>query len=185
VLVEARRARILADAIRGGGITVRELTGRFEVSVPTLRRDLSALADQGLLRRVHGGAMPAGPASADAVGTGLAWAAALVEPGMAVGISGGRRAMCLAGLLGDIAGLTVVTPVLAVARAVRGERGTEVVLVGGVRTPSGSHAGPVTERTLRALNLDLTFVEPRRPGDAAADRTDEVLLERAARRVHL
>ncbi|WP_327008297.1 DeoR family transcriptional regulator [Dactylosporangium sp. NBC_01737] len=57
MLGDLRRAQILADAREQGGVSLRELSDRFEVSIPTIRRDLSALADQGLVRRVHGGAV--------------------------------------------------------------------------------------------------------------------------------
>ncbi|WP_327008298.1 hypothetical protein OHA72_14195 [Dactylosporangium sp. NBC_01737] len=114
-------------------------------------------------------------------------AAAMVTPGMAIGVSGGAAAIGLAGLLDDVRGLTVVTPVPAVAAAVV-NRATVVVLVGGVRTPSGSHAGPLTRATLAQLNLDLAFVELRDPattGDALAAQTDLALIQRATAAVCL
>jgi DeoR/GlpR family transcriptional regulator of sugar metabolism len=181
MLAEVRRARILADARRSGAVTLRELCDRFDVSIPTLRRDLTTLADRGLVRRVHGGALVAEPSLVDATPMVVA-AGALVEPGFAVGISGGPLAVRLAALLGDVPGLTVVTPMPAVAAAVRGPD-TIVVLVGGVRTPSGSHAGPLADLTLRALNLDIAFVQDSH--DVLAARTDRVLIERAARVVFL
>lgn len=39
-------------------VTVPELMRRFHVSIETVRRDLSQLEQQGVLRRVHGGAVP-------------------------------------------------------------------------------------------------------------------------------
>ncbi|WP_432825148.1 DeoR family transcriptional regulator [Dactylosporangium sp. CA-092794] len=190
MLAEVRRAEILAAARRGGGVGLRELSGRFRVSIPTIRRDLSALAERGLLRRVHGGAVPLAAALPPAAtlpapaGAGVRAAAALVEPGMAIGVSGRRLAPRLAALVAGVPGLTLVTPTLAVARAVPAGRPT-LLLIGGVRTPTGSHAGPVAERTLRGLHLDIAFVEPAPPGDALAAATDRTILTRAARRVLL
>jgi DeoR/GlpR family transcriptional regulator of sugar metabolism len=251
VLTDLRRAQILADAREQGGVSLRELSHRFEVSIPTIRRDLSALADQGLVQRVHGGAVvvraraergPArmrtavthapvpAPASASALAPAStstsalasasvsalasasvsalasafveriagdvyvarrvlapAEAAALVTPGMAVGIAGGWAAVRLAELLDDVADLIVVTPVVAVATAIR-NRATVVVLVGGVRTPSGSHAGPLAQATLAGLNLDLAAVErsdATTTGDALAAQTDLALLQRATAAVFL
>jgi DeoR/GlpR family transcriptional regulator of sugar metabolism len=247
VLTDLRRAQILADAREQGGVSLRELSHRFEVSIPTIRRDLSALADQGLVQRVHGGAVvvraraergPArmrtavthapvpAPASASALAPAStstststsvlasvsvsalasafvertagdvyvarrvlapAEAAALVTPGMAVGIAGGWAAVRLAELLDDVADLIVVTPVVAVATAIR-NRATVVVLVGGVRTPSGSHAGPLAQATLTGLNLDLAAVErsdTTTTGDALAAQTDLALLQRATAAVFL
>ncbi|GAA3201729.1 DeoR family transcriptional regulator [Dactylosporangium siamense] len=212
MLTDLRRAQILADARAQGGVSLRELSHRFEVSIPTIRRDLSALADQGLVQRVHGGAVvvraraergpvrmrtavthapvpAAGGAAAPPAGEVFVArpvlapeeAAALVMPGMAVGIAGGWAAVRLAELIDGVADLTVVTPVVAVAAAIRNPA-TVVVLVGGVRTPSGSHAGPLTQATLAALNLDLAAVErsdPATTGDALAAQTDLALVQRA------
>lgn len=221
MLSDLRRAQILADTREQGGVSLRELSDRFEVSIPTIRRDLSALADQGLVRRVHGGAVAvrasvrspvrtemgavpphpvrtaSRPVAPEAVPDGDLYvarrvmpveeAAAAVVPGSAVGICGGWAAGRLAGLLDDVPGLTIVTPVPAVAAAVR-NRATVVVLVGGVRTPSGSHAGPLAQATLAQLNLDLAFVELRDPattGDTLADQTDLALVQRATAVVFL
>ncbi|MFG2044218.1 DeoR/GlpR family DNA-binding transcription regulator [Dactylosporangium sp. NPDC048998] len=190
MIIEVRRAEILAAARQRGGVGLQELSRRFHVSIPTIRRDLSALAERGLLRRVHGGAVPLAavppvlPDASAASGGDVQAAAALVEPGMAIGVSGRRLGVRLAALVGDVPGLTLVTPMLAVARAVRNASAT-VLLVGGVRTPSGSHAGPLAEQTLQGLHLDIAFVEPCAPGDALAAATDQAMLRRASRRVHL
>nr|BFE56900.1 DeoR/GlpR family DNA-binding transcription regulator [Dactylosporangium thailandense] len=178
MIIEMRRAEILAAARQCGGVGLRELSRRFHVSIPTIRRDLSALAERGLVRRVHGGAVPL---VADAAPEDVRAAAALVEPGMAIGISGRRLGPRLAAL---VDGVTLVTPMLAVARAVRGESVT-LLLVGGVRTPSGSHAGPLAEQTLRSLHLDIAFVEPCASGDLLAAATDQAMLRRARRRITL
>ena len=37
-------------------VSIEQLTARFDVTPQTLRRDLNALAERGLIRRVHGGA---------------------------------------------------------------------------------------------------------------------------------
>jgi DeoR family fructose operon transcriptional repressor len=43
--------------------TVGELADRFDITKETVRRDLATLEQQGVLRRVHGGAVAAGRAS--------------------------------------------------------------------------------------------------------------------------
>ncbi|MEV0564924.1 DeoR family transcriptional regulator [Dactylosporangium sp. NPDC049742] len=191
MLIETRRAGIVAATRELGGIGLHELSERFDVSIPTIRRDLEVLADRGLLHRVRGGAMPIGeeqparPAHRPAPDE-VQEALGLVQPGMAVGISGGPKAVRLTELLDDVAGLTVVTPMPIVAAAVRNER-TTVLLIGGIRTPGGSHAGPQTERTLQALNLDIAIVQvlSHPAHDTLAAATDRALLERAAQRVLL
>src|ERR1700738_1122640 len=53
-----RRGQLLKVAKTRGGITVAEIASQFEVSADTIRRDLDHLAERGLLRRTHGGAVP-------------------------------------------------------------------------------------------------------------------------------
>lgn len=188
MIIEVRRAEILAAARQRGGVGLQELSRRFHVSIPTIRRDLSALAERGLLRRVHGGAIPMAAAPAPRVSPeepgDLQAAACLVEPGMAIGVSGRRLGPRLAALVADVPDLTLVTPMLAVARAVRNDL-TTVLVIGGVRTPSGSHAGSLAEQTLAGLHLDIAFVEPSMSGDLLATATDQAMMRRAARRVWL
>src|SRR3954451_4243273 len=56
-LSEERRS-IVAEWLQSeGAVTVTDLQSRFGVSPMTARRDLSILADRGLARRTHGGAV--------------------------------------------------------------------------------------------------------------------------------
>ena len=52
-----RRNKILELLNRRSSVTVTELTGLFQVSLETIRRDLEYLEQQGALKRVHGGAL--------------------------------------------------------------------------------------------------------------------------------
>ncbi|MBN1795960.1 MAG: DeoR/GlpR transcriptional regulator [Sedimentisphaerales bacterium] len=54
--IEKRREDILAEAYINGHVAVSELSGEFQVSEATIRRDLHGLASQGLLELTHGGA---------------------------------------------------------------------------------------------------------------------------------
>lgn len=55
-----RQQEILRLARDGGRVDVLSLADTFQVTAETIRRDLKALDRAGLLRRVHGGAIPAG-----------------------------------------------------------------------------------------------------------------------------
>lgn len=55
---EERQAAILHEARSKGRVDVGELAVDFDVTPETVRRDLTALERHGLLRRVHGGAIP-------------------------------------------------------------------------------------------------------------------------------
>ncbi|MFG2306652.1 DeoR/GlpR family DNA-binding transcription regulator [Actinacidiphila glaucinigra] len=180
LLAEQRRALILDEVRRRGGVRVNELTRRLNVSDMTVRRDLDALARQGVVEKVHGGAVPVAPASSHEPGfeakaglepgakEAIARAAArLVTPGSAIALTGGTTTYALAHHLLDVPDLTVVTNSVRVAdvfhSAARGaaagrEGAATVVLTGGVRTPSDSLVGPVADRAIGSLHFDLLFL---------------------------
>ena len=58
MLTEERRQAILDRLESDGKVVAAELSASLDVSPDTVRRDLRELADAGLLRRVHGGALP-------------------------------------------------------------------------------------------------------------------------------
>ncbi|WP_179816481.1 DeoR/GlpR family DNA-binding transcription regulator [Allostreptomyces psammosilenae] len=211
MLGEQRRALILAEVRRRGGVRVNELTRLLGVSDMTVRRDLDVLARQGMVAKVHGGAVPADSASghepgfeAKAAQQPLAKeaiarrAVELITPGSVVAMSGGTTVYALARRLTGVERLTVVTNSVRVAevfhppgtRAPDPSQGPTVVLTGGVRTPSDSLVGPIADLAIRSLNFDLLVMgthglSARRglttPNVAEADTNREFF--QAARRV--
>ncbi|WP_405592082.1 DeoR/GlpR family DNA-binding transcription regulator [Streptomyces sp. NBC_01190] len=180
LLAEQRRALILDEVRRRGGVRVNELTRRLNVSDMTVRRDLDALARQGVVEKVHGGAVPVVEASSHEPGfeakSGLELgakeaiaraAALLVPPGSAIALAGGTTAFALAHHLLEVPDLTVVTNSVRVADvfqsgqrrpAGQGDASATVVITGGVRTPSETLVGPVADRAIRSLHFDLLFL---------------------------
>ncbi|WP_327426687.1 MULTISPECIES: DeoR/GlpR family DNA-binding transcription regulator [unclassified Streptomyces] len=179
LLAEQRRALILDEVRRRGGVRVNELTRKLGVSDMTVRRDLDALARQGVVEKVHGGAVPVVEASTHEPGfeakSGLELtakediaraAAELVAPGSAIALSGGTTTYALAHQLLDVPDLTVVTNSVRVADVFHsaqrssGQRqgAATVVLTGGVRTPSDSLVGPVADQAIAALHFDVLFL---------------------------
>ncbi|MER7404699.1 DeoR/GlpR family DNA-binding transcription regulator [Streptomyces sp. NPDC000070] len=179
LLAEQRRSLILDEVRRRGGVRVNELTRKLGVSDMTVRRDLDALARQGMLEKVHGGAVPVVEASTHEPGfeakSGLELtakediaraAAKLVAPGAAIALSGGTTTYALAQQLLDVPDLTVVTNSVRVADVFHAAQRTSgprqgaatVVLTGGVRTPSDSLVGPVADQAIAALHFDLLFL---------------------------
>ncbi|MGX1934062.1 DeoR/GlpR family DNA-binding transcription regulator [Microbacterium resistens] len=172
MLVTERRERILALTRDRGTVSIGELVAMLRVSEMTVRRDIDQLAEEGAVERIRGGVrargnprlVPAPAASAEQRAI-VATAAGLVEPGMAVGISGGPTALALARELVRVPELTVVTNALPVSdlfsppdRADAPYTQT-VVLTGGVRTPSQALVGPVAVRALEHLHCDLVFLD--------------------------
>ncbi|BCL32665.1 DeoR family transcriptional regulator [Streptomyces aurantiacus] len=179
LLAEQRRALILDEVRRRGGVRVNELTRKLGVSDMTVRRDLDSLARQGVVEKVHGGAVPVVEASTHEPGfeakSGLELtakediaraAAVLVAPGTAIALSGGTTTYALAHQLLDVPDLTVVTNSVRVADVFHSAQRTSgqrqgaatVVLTGGVRTPSDSLVGPVADQAIESLHFDLLFV---------------------------
>lgn len=58
VSAEERQREIVRAARQAGSVDVTELSGRLGVARETVRRDLRALENHGLVRRTHGGAYP-------------------------------------------------------------------------------------------------------------------------------
>jgi DNA-binding LacI/PurR family transcriptional regulator len=69
VIAEERRERILREIVLRGRIEVADFAQRSGLSGMTIRRDLVALGERGLVRRVHGGAVLPDAADAPAVGS--------------------------------------------------------------------------------------------------------------------
>ncbi|MFJ6698987.1 DeoR/GlpR family DNA-binding transcription regulator [Streptomyces sp. NPDC091272] len=179
LLAEQRRALILDEVRRRGGVRVNELTRRLNVSDMTVRRDLDALARQGVVEKVHGGAVPVVEARTHEPGFEAKSAlelsakediaraaAATVAPGSAIALSGGTTTYALARHLLDVPDLTVVTNSVRVADVFHSARqaggdgagAATVVLTGGVRTPSDSLVGPVADRAIGSLHFDVLFL---------------------------
>ena len=60
---DERQNAILAEISQRGRVSVTSLAEQFSVVGETIRRDLAALERRGAVRRVHGGAIPAGRAA--------------------------------------------------------------------------------------------------------------------------
>ena len=206
VLARQRHALIMERIREDGAVRVADLVRQLGVSDMTIRRDLESLHEQGLVEKVHGGATArTGNALFEpgfAAKSGLqqhekesiaAAAVALVEPGMAVGLSAGTTTYALARALVDIPRLTVVTNSIPVADALYGTQRSDqtIIITGGVRTPSDALVGPFAVAALRNVHLDLVFMgvhgmEPRSgfttPNMLEAE-TDRALVEAGRRLV--
>ncbi|PXY29272.1 DeoR family transcriptional regulator [Prauserella sp. PE36] len=173
MLASQRRTRILEEVRRSGAVRVSALVANLGVSDMTIRRDLEVLAQEGQLRKVHGGAVLPGGRSTEEPGfaaksnrqnaekEAIATAALrLVEPGMALGLSGGTTTWTFARLLRDVPDITVVTNSVQVADLFSGQPRPDqtVVLTGGIRTPSEALVGPFAVAAIRSVNLDLMFL---------------------------
>ncbi len=178
MLAPERQARILKELQLHEAVRVADIAAVLNVSEMTIRRDIDALDGNGLLRKIHGGATRLARLSAiepgflinadrqiDAKVAIAAQALALVQPGMALALTGGTTTYQLAVLLAAdperLHQLSVVTNSLKIAELLHRQQGgasLKVILTGGERTPSEALVGPVARLALSHLNTDLCFM---------------------------
>jgi DeoR/GlpR family transcriptional regulator of sugar metabolism len=166
-MLPAQRRQAILRAVRSGTAHVAALADEFGVSEMTVRRDLHALARDGKLERVRGGAVNVEserPFSEIAVERldakdriGRA-AAALVEDGQTVMLDIGTTTLQVARHLRGRS-LTVITTNLAAYEELLPEPQIELVLPGGVvRRNYRSLVGMFAEDALRRLRADIAFL---------------------------
>ncbi|HEY0119329.1 MAG TPA: DeoR/GlpR family DNA-binding transcription regulator [Cellulomonas sp.] len=164
-----RRRRILEHVRAHGTADLRELASLTEASEVTVRRDLRALEERGLVVRRRGGA--AAPAGApDAHGDepiGLTpehaavadAAAALVNSGQVVAVGAGPLTHLLASRLAEVPGLTVVTNSLLVGEVLGHASGVSVVMTGGsLRGATYGLVGSGAEQSFAEMKVHYAFL---------------------------
>ncbi len=167
--MDTRKATIL-DLMRDSHeVSIRELAVQFGVSEMTVRRDLDELQRQGLAVRTHGGAVSTGrlrflrtgfanyqaSATKQAIGE---TAASLVAPGQTVMVDTGTTALEVACRLPKDLGITVATTSLWVAGYLY-DSSIKVLLLGGfLRSEFPSVYGPMTEKLLSDIRVDVLFI---------------------------
>ena len=171
VNIEKRQKQILDLLTRDGYESIQTLSEAIGVSHMTIRRDLSRLEDQGLIRRTHGGATAQrlGQIELDYADRlkqkaqakrqiGHA-AAEMVGEGETVFLDAGTTGLAMAEFLAKRKGLTVVTRSLSVVERLAGRDGIELFLLGGeVRRDLMSVVGYRTEEQLASFRLDVAFL---------------------------
>ncbi|MFH8637428.1 DeoR/GlpR family DNA-binding transcription regulator [Streptomyces goshikiensis] len=192
--------------VERGELEVEPAAEALGVSAATVRRDLDQLAEQQLLVRTRGGAVPHGvsyelplryrtsrrAAEKRRISEAVA---ALIVPGEVIGLTGGTTttevARTLAGRAdlaapaGPAAGspaLTVVTNALNIAGELVIRPQFKIVLTGGVARPQSYElTGPLAQGVLGQLTVDTAVVgvDAFDPADGAATRhEDEAAMNR-------
>jgi DeoR/GlpR family transcriptional regulator of sugar metabolism len=180
-LLQPERHQLLRrQLIERGSIRVAEEARALGVSEETIRRDIKALAAEGVAEPVFGGAVlrigtaPAlrpplderqrhEHAAKDAIG---AAAARLVEPGQSLILDAGTTTLALAHHLRQHRALTIITNSLPAAEAAALVPASTVYVIGGkLLLESKSLVGPHAQRDLSQISADWAFL-----GAAAIDR---------------
>jgi DeoR family transcriptional regulator, fructose operon transcriptional repressor len=167
---EVRLRRIQETVLRDGSVEVDSIAEALDVSRETIRRDLSALASQGLVQRTRGGATAPGGSlteldlsvrsteeHAAKVAIARYVATNLVEDGTSVALDTGTTTQEVARALRGRK-ITVVTSSLPVINELAGTDTTVIVVGGLLRGRSLGTVGPLAEHTARQFQCDLALL---------------------------
>ncbi|MBS0123711.1 DeoR/GlpR family DNA-binding transcription regulator [Thetidibacter halocola] len=177
-----RHPEILEIARREGKVTVEGLAQHFGVTLQTIRRDLTELADSGKLERVHGGAvLPSGtvnigyeerrtlnPEAKAAIARACA---AQIPDAISLFLNIGTSTEAVARSLLHHENLMVVTNNMNVANILVANPSCEVVVTGGhLRRADGGLVGNLASDTIAKFKFDLAVI-----GCSALDEDGDLL----------
>jgi DeoR family glycerol-3-phosphate regulon repressor len=161
-----RQGRILEIVGRDGAATVESLAATFDVSVETIRRDLSDLASTGALHKVRGGARRIKLASegsfeerrfeqAEAKAAMAHLLAGVVEPGDTLFMDTGTTTLACAEALSRKDGLTVITNSFYIAQRFGAEGRHKVFAIGGAwHAGNAETVGPLAIEQIERFQAD-------------------------------
>ena len=166
-----RRQWLIERARSSGRLDVSAISEELGLARETIRRDLTSLQRQGLIRRVYGGAVPVERLTFD---SGLsvraqrrqeeknriaAAAANLVKSAESIYIDEGNLPQLVANHLKSERPITVVSPSLAIATSLVGRPNIEVIVLGGrVRAETFGTVDHWAVSMLESLVIDLAFM---------------------------
>lgn len=177
-----RQSEILGIARAEGRVVVEDLAARFDVTLQTIRRDLTELADAGHLDRVHGGAVARTGVTNlgyeqrrrmnEAAKTAIARAcAAAIPENCSIIMNLGTTTEAVARELLHHRSLTVVTNNMNVANILAANPGCEIMVAGGaLRRSDGGLVGELTTQFFEQFKVDYAVI-----GASALDRDGDLL----------
>jgi DeoR family transcriptional regulator, fructose operon transcriptional repressor len=166
---DERHAEVLRMLATDRRVESAGLARHFGVSAESIRKDLAQLEARGLLRRVHGGAVPSRRQNEEPAVAGRTeqaeqkmaiarHALRLVPDGGTVLLDAGSTTLRLAELLPTDRDLVVYTNALPLTSTLL-QRGIAVVGLGGrLRAETGAAVGPLTIAALAEINVDVAFL---------------------------
>jgi len=166
-MLNDRQVNILKLLEENNQTSVNELSARLGVSSATIRQDLSFLESEGLIKRVHGGAVLE---DAEDLSNRLGvnydkklriarMAARLVNDGETILIESGSTNALLARELVKKKNITLITTNVYIARQLRKSKQSDIIILGGLYQPgSESLVGKITRASLDQINFDKAFI---------------------------
>jgi DeoR family transcriptional regulator, glycerol-3-phosphate regulon repressor len=177
-----RQTEILELARAEGRVVVEDLAQRFDVTLQTIRRDLSELADAGHLDRVHGGAVArTGVANIgyeqrrrmnEAAKAAIARACAQAIPeNCSIIMNLGTTTEAVARELLTHRNITVITNNMNVANILVANPGCDIMVAGGaLRRIDGGLVGELTTQFFEQFKVDVAVI-----GTSALDHDGDLL----------
>jgi DeoR family glycerol-3-phosphate regulon repressor len=182
VALSFRQSEILDIAKGEGRVVVEDLAQRFDVTLQTIRRDLSELADSGYLDRVHGGAVPRTGVTnigyeerrklnAAAKAAIARACAAAIPDNCSIIINLGTSTEAVARELLNHRNITVITNNMNVANILVANPSCEVIVAGGaLRRSDGGLVGELTTHFFEQFKVDVAII-----GASALDADGDLL----------
>jgi len=190
-----RRERITAVVREASRASVDELASMLDISRETVRRDLALLSEQGVLRKVHGGAVhfqtarespiDDRKAAARSEKIAIAHAAArLFAPGDSLFIDAGTTTGYFAKALGRVGSFAVITNSVVIAAELwNAPNRSDIYLLGGKYFGDNQEVlGPLAVEQIHNLNADhvvLTIGAMDATGKCMDFSADEAFVARA------
>lgn len=170
MFTEERREKILHIVEKEGRVVAKDLAEKFGVSIDTIRRDLSELEEQQLLKRTYGGAiripkvrtMPKPPKERYGEGNEYQKAIAKVavsyiQEGDTVFIGGAAIHFVMIQYLPTDISFTVVTNSVEIAYHIRNFNNITTYIIGGMVKSSGNITDALANEFVSAFTIDLSF----------------------------
>lgn len=169
MLTSERKGLILKLLRQEGRVIAKDVSRELGLSEDTIRRDLREMAGEGLLQRVHGGALPASPAVAEfgarermgqSIKERLGRAAArLIQPGQVVFLDGGTTNAQLARHLPLDLEATIITHSPSIAVELSNHPRVDIELIGGrVFKHSIVTVGARSAEAISSIRADMYFM---------------------------
>ena len=164
-----RKQQILDYIVVQKSAQVSDLSDFLNVSLATIRRDLNEMEDDGLVRRVHGGAISVSSSGEPPVlqRKNEQWeakrrigeaAAGLVLDGETIIITSGTTTEAMVPFLAAKKNLTVITNAINIASSLTRYPDISVIVLGGyLRHSEFSLVGHLTEQALQDFRVDKVF----------------------------
>lgn len=171
MFAEERREKILAKIKSQGRVLAKELAEEFQVSVDTVRRDLTAMEEDRMLKRTHGGAVPLSKVRRFPIDDKIRYnegtehqnavaklAASCIEAGDTVFIGGASIHYMLLKYLPADREYTVITNSLLIAEKLKECGNIETYIVCGKVKSGEGMVDPLATEFIRTLRIDKAFL---------------------------